>query len=111
MKQIDRKAAVAAYKEQKTAAGVFAVRCSVDGRVWVMESSHLDTHQNSLWFSLRQGGYPGNPALQQAWKAHGEDAFTFEVLERLPEDTSALLRRSELKAMAGRWRTRLTPPA
>ncbi len=111
MKQIDRKAAIAAYKEQKTALGVFAVRCASDGRVWVMESNHLDTHQNSLWFSLRQGGYPGNPALQQAWKAHGEAAFSFEILERLPEDTSALLQRSELKAMAARWRDRLTTSA
>jgi hypothetical protein len=110
MKQIDRKAAVAAYKEQKTSAGVFAVRCAADGRVWVMESRHLDTQQNSLWFSLRQGGYPGNPALQQAWKAHGEAAFSFEILERLPDDTSALLQRSELKVMALRWRERLTPP-
>jgi hypothetical protein len=76
-----------------------------------MESRHLDTQQNSLWFSLRQGGHPGNPALQQAWKAHGEAAFSFEILERLPDDTSALLQRSELKAMSVRWRERLVPPA
>ena len=107
MKPIDRKAAIAAYKDKTTRAGVFAVRCAVDGRTWVMESRHVETQQNSLWFALRQGAYPGNPALQRAWTAHGEAAFSFEVLECLPEDTSALLQRSELRAMASRWRSEL----
>lgn len=105
-----RKAAIAAYKDLKTPAGVFAVRCTVDGRVWVLESRHLDTHQNSLWFSLRQGSYP-DPGLQGAWKMHGEAAFQFEVLEHLPEDTSPTLLRTELKALASQWRERLRPQA
>ena len=57
-------------------------------------SRHLDTQQNSLWFALRMGGCL-NKALQAAWVDHGENAFTFEVLHRLPSDTSEL-RRSDL---------------
>jgi hypothetical protein len=102
MKPIDRKAAVSAYKEQKTSAGVCAVRCTADGREWLMESRTLDTFQNRLWFELRTGGHRDR-TLQAAWTAHGEGAFSFEVLERLPEDTSPLLLRAEMKKRLAHW--------
>jgi hypothetical protein len=34
MKASDRKAATAAYKEQKVVAGIYTVRCSASGEVW-----------------------------------------------------------------------------
>ena len=105
-----RKAAIAAYKEIKTPAGVFAVRCDVDGQVWVMESRHLDTHQTSLWFSLRMGSYPDR-TLQAAWKAHGEVAFRFEVLQTLAEDVSPSMVRTELKILSRIWKDRLAAEA
>jgi len=106
----DRKAAIAAYREIKTPAGVFAVRCMVDGQFWVMESRHLDTHQTSLWFSLRMGSYPDR-TLQAAWKIHGEVAFRFEVLQTLAEDVSPSMVRTELKILSRAWKDRLAPPA
>ena len=102
----DRKAAIAAYKEIKTPAGVFAVRCMVDGQFWVMESRHLDTHQTSLWFSLRMGSYPDR-TLQAAWKIHGEAAFRFDVLQTLAEDVSPSMVRTELKILSRAWKDRL----
>jgi hypothetical protein len=101
-----RKAAIAAYKEIKTPAGVFAVRCAVDDQVWVMESRHLNTHQTSLWFSLRMGSYPDR-TLQGAWKTHGEAAFSFDELERLPEDIAPSMVRTELKILSQAWKDRL----
>ncbi|MDB5441566.1 MAG: hypothetical protein JWM33_3993 [Caulobacteraceae bacterium] len=106
MTPADRKAAIAAYKERKTACGVFAVRCAPSGQVWIGDSRHLDTQQNGIWFSLRQGS-GRNPALQAAWTEHGEAAFSFEALERLADDTSAYLLRSALKARAAFWRAEL----
>ena len=106
----DRKAAIAAYREIKTPAGVFAVRCMVDGQFWVMESRHLDTHQTSLWFSLRMGSYPDR-ILQAAWKTHGEVAFRFEVLQTLAEDISPSMVRTELKILSRAWKDRLALPA
>ena len=106
----DRKAAIAAYKEIKTPAGVFAVRCRVDGQFWVMESRHLDTHQTSLWFSLRMGSYPDR-TLQAAWKIHGEAAFRFDVLQTLSEDVSPSMVRTELKILSRAWKDRLALPA
>lgn len=101
-----RKVLVAAYKEQKTVAGVFAVICTATGETWVGKSRHVDTEQNGLWFALRQGSSPFR-TLQAAWNAHSEADFRFEQLDRLPEDVSPLLRDMELKERAGRWITRL----
>ncbi|MDI6623542.1 MAG: GIY-YIG nuclease family protein [Brevundimonas sp.] len=102
----ERKAAVAAYKERKTVAGVFAVICTATGEAWVGKSRHLDTEQNGLWFALRQGSSPFR-TLQAAWNANPEADFRFEQLDRLPEDASPLLRDMELKERAGRWMARL----
>lgn len=106
MKREDRKAAVAAYKEQPTAWGVYAVRCSASGEAWVGASNHVDTRRNGLWFGLGQGGSPFRD-LQAAWTAHGADAFTFEVLERLPQDMPAFQRKDALEALAERWQVEL----
>lgn len=102
----NRKAAVAAYKERKTAAGVFAVRCAATDQAWVGESRHLDTQQNGLWFALKHGSCL-NRGLQAAWTAHGEDAFRFEPLERLADELSPYLLRTTLKERGGFWRTKL----
>jgi hypothetical protein len=78
------------FKERKVPRGIFAVRCSATGDAWVGSSPNLDAARNSLWFQLR-GGLHRNTALQGAWKQHGEQAFTLDVLEQLAEDTSPLL--------------------
>ncbi|CAN5188278.1 GIY-YIG nuclease family protein [soil metagenome] len=106
MTQPNRKALIAAYKERKTVAGVFAVICNATGQVWVGTSRHIDTQQNGLWFSLRHGS-GRNPALQIAWTEHGEAAFRFEQLDRLPTDTSDMARDTELKSRSALWTARL----
>jgi hypothetical protein len=78
------------FKERKVPRGIFAVRCSVSGEVWVGSSPNLNAVQNSLWFQLR-GGLSRHRALQEAWKRHGEEAFTLEVLEQFDDDISPLL--------------------
>ncbi|MBC6982216.1 GIY-YIG nuclease family protein [Caulobacter sp. 17J80-11] len=106
MDAADRRAAAAAYKERKTAAGVFAVRCAATGQVWVGESRHLATQQNGLWFSLKHGSCM-NRDVQAAWAAHGEDAFSFEPLEQLEADLSPYLVRTALKERSIEWRSKL----
>ena len=110
MNQQERKAAVAAYKETKTIAGVFAIICTATGETWVGQSRHIDTQRNGYWFSLRQGG-SRHAAMQEAWRLHGEDSFRFEQLDRLPEDISNLLRGGELKKRAALWTARLQATA
>jgi hypothetical protein len=98
----DRKAAVAAYKERKSVAGVFAVRCGTAYAVWVGGAPDLDKIQNRLWFQLKMGGCP-HRSLQAAWNAHGAGSLTFEVVERLEDEELAFARTAALKARVAHW--------
>jgi hypothetical protein len=106
MKGAERKAAIAAYKERKVAAGVYAVRCTATGQCWVGRSPALPAIRNRLWFGLRQGNDP-HRSLQAAWTAHGADAFSFAGLERLPEDTPAMSRTRLLAERLAHWQAEL----
>ncbi|HVJ55742.1 MAG TPA: GIY-YIG nuclease family protein [Aliidongia sp.] len=106
MDKLDRKAAIAAYKERKSVAGIYAVRCTATGQVWVGQAPNLDTIKSRLWFGLRHGGCT-NPALQRAWTVCGADSFTFEPLERLAEETFAYVRNALLRERSIHWRAQL----
>ena len=107
---IDRKAAIAAYKERKTIAGVFVVRCAATGEAWVGQAPNLETIQNRIWFSLRQGSHPCR-SLQAAWNAHGEAGLTFGECERLEDEDSAYVRNALLNERIVHWRAELTAEA
>ena len=107
MKSQDRRAAIAAYKEQKTPAGIFAIHCQTDGSVWVGSAQNLDTIENRHWFTLRQGTHP-NAALQRVWAAHGEESFSLEILEQLEDDVSDIARPRVLKERLAHWRATLS---
>lgn len=102
MKREDRKAAIAAYKDRKTAAGIYAVRCHESGACWVGSAPNLDTIRNRLWFTLRGGSNP-NRDLQAAWRAHGAAGFAYDELERLDDDLGAFTRERMLKERLAHW--------
>jgi hypothetical protein len=107
MDKQSRRQVVRDYKERKVAQGIFAVRCAATAQVWTGASRNLDQQQNSIWFSLRQGGHP-NSALGGAWAAHGEATFVFEVVETLAEeDLSPYARDNRLKDREAHWRATL----
>ncbi len=106
MDKLDRKAAVAAYKDRGPAFGVYAVICNATGDAWVGRSRHVDTQKNGLWFALRFGTSP-HRSLQAKWTAHGEDQFRFEELDRLREDYPTLSRWDELGKRQDLWKVRL----
>ena len=101
-----RKAAVAAYRERKAAAGIYAVVCQASGQRWIGRALDLSTVQNRLWFTLRQGSYP-HTALQAAWNQHGPNAFGLEVVERLEDEALAYVRDGLLKDRLSHWRAAL----
>jgi len=102
-----RKELTAAYKERKTRPGVFAVRCSASGEVWVFQARNLENRQNGVWFSLRQGGHR-HVAMQAAWKAHGEATFAYEELEAIDGENLAAWQVAErLKALEADWAAKL----
>lgn len=106
MDRAGKRAAISAYKERKSAAGVFAVRCEASAEVWVGGTPTLDTVQTRIWFSLRLGSSP-HRGVQAAWAAHGESAFSFERLETYDEDEAHLMQAEWLKHRTLHWRAQL----
>lgn len=110
MKSEDKKAAITAYKERKTVAGIYVIRCAASGQAWVGQTPNLDTIQNRIWFSLRMGSH-ANRDLQGVWAAHGEATITFEAVERLKDEELAYVRDTLLKERAAHWRSMLSGSA
>ena len=101
-----RKAAIAAYKERKTVAGILLIRCKATAETWVGQTPNLEKIQNRIWFSLRQGSHTCR-SLQAAWTTHGPDSLTFEECERLEDEETAYIRDALLKERALHWRAQL----
>lgn len=101
-----RKEAVRKFKERKPRQGAYAIRCTAAGRVWVGASRNLDATMNGCWAALRSGGYI-DKSLQQEWNTHGESAFTYEILETLPEDLLPMEVSDLLKQCRARWISQL----
>ena len=103
----DRKAAVAAYKERKSACGIYALRCGPSGEVWVGYAADMEKIRNRLDFTLRSAATPHRELLA-ACRAHGIEAFSFEALEvREQEDEPGFAREAWRKARLARWRETL----
>jgi hypothetical protein len=102
----DKKAAIAAYKERTSIAGIYALRCGATGQVWVGQTPNIETLQNRLWFTLNQGSNP-HRGVQEAWNAHGAPCFTFEALEKREDEEPAYSRKAALNERCTLWRTRL----
>jgi hypothetical protein len=108
---IDRKSAIAAYKERKAVAGIYAVRCAASGEVWVGQSADLAKIQNRVWFTLRQGGHPCR-SLQAAWNTHGEAGLTLGECERLDEEEdAAYVKNALLRERLAHWQAELKAEA
>jgi hypothetical protein len=71
MDAIARKDAARKFKARKPPCGVYAVRSTTTGQVWVGSFANLEAMRNRLWFSLRQGLHRDRK-LQAEWNAHGE---------------------------------------
>lgn len=101
-----KRAAAAAFKERKSAPGIYALRCEPSGECWVGRAADLETIRNRLAFAIRMGTSP-HRSLQAAARAHGEKAFAFEELERIADDLSPELRDLRLKKRLEYWRETL----
>lgn len=110
MPPLDKRALSAAYKERKSVAGVYALRCAASAEAWVGRALDIDKVWNRLQFSLVGRASPHRD-LQAAWNAHGASAFSFEVLERLEEEALTFARDAKLKERLDHWREKLDASA
>lgn len=60
--------------------GIYVVRNSVNGRVYVGSAVNLAKRWGAHRQRLNQGTHQ-SPRLQSAWNKYGEDAFSFEIIE------------------------------
>jgi hypothetical protein len=100
-----RKELMQQYADRGPQTGVFAVRNSATGDVWVGQSRNIDKQQNGLWARLR-GGLCSDRSLQESWKGHGEAAFSYEILEQVTEPDPHVLQRV-LPERTSAWREQL----
>jgi hypothetical protein len=100
---VDRKAAIQAYKERKTPRGICAVRCSVTGNVWTDSAMDLEAMENRIWFAVRLEDRFMNKALIGEYREHGRDAFSYEVVEKLDDDIVQMSLRDVLKERKAHW--------
>jgi len=92
-----------AYKQSKPPMGVYRIANRGNDTVFIGYASDLQARFNRHKAELRFGGHR-NRELQDMWKAFGESAFTFEILDELEqkEETPANPK-EELQVLAKMW--------
>jgi hypothetical protein len=106
----DRKAIKREYKESYRPAGVFQLRNTVNGRIFLGSSPNLPAISNRLRMQLDAGGYVMLPELQREWKEVGGDKFVFEILEELePPEGPGWDPSDDLAALLALWMEQLQP--
>ena len=100
---IDRRAAVAAYKERRTVCGIYVLRCDASGRAWVGFAGDIEKIRNRLDFTLRMGATP-HRSLREECRTHGAAAFSVGVLETHDdEDRPGFVLDAWRKARLAHW--------
>ncbi|MFK7916096.1 MAG: GIY-YIG nuclease family protein [Pseudomonadales bacterium] len=98
-----RKRLSAEYKKQPREMGLYAIRNTVSGKLFVGTSVDLRARFNRHRMNLKFGT-EDHPALQQDWNALGSEAFVFEVLEHLePLEEAGYDAREDLKELKILW--------
>ena len=73
------------YKEMKFKMGVFQIRNTVNGKIYVEGSTDLDAIWNRHKFQLKMDSHP-NVELQKDWRDFGEENFSYEILSEIKQD-------------------------
>lgn len=96
------------YKEIKTEAGIYQIRNTINGKVFLVSTPNLKTI-NGREIELNNGTHR-NKLLQDEWKQYGKDAFVFEVLEIFePPEEGYFDTKEELKKLEKKWMEKLQP--
>ena len=104
-----RRALVRDYKQSFPPLGIYAVRCDAAGLLRLGASRNVDGMLNRIRFELATG-LQRDAALSRAWASHGEQAFRFEVLDRVKQrDDPDFDYEAELQALLALWQAELQP--
>lgn len=88
------------YKITRFKIGVFQIRNTINGKIFVDSSPNLDAIWNRHRMELNFGGHR-NEVLQQEWKTFGAENFRFEILsEIVQKDNGTVDYNKEAKELA-----------
>ena len=104
-----RKELINEYKQTKFRAGVFQIRNTVNGKLFVGNSVNLDAIWNRHLFELNFGSHK-NKDLQREWNQYGEGSFVYEILSELKQDDDSTADvQKELKMLEAMFMEELAP--
>lgn len=97
------------YKERVKPAGVFQIKNTANGKVFLGSSLNLEGPLNAHKFFLSTGHHQ-NKELQKEWNEYGEPKFVFEILEvvQIKEDPN-FNTEDELTLLEQIWLEKLQP--
>jgi hypothetical protein len=105
----DRKALSRQYKNTLRTMGIGLVRNAANGKVLLLAGQDVSALLNRHRTELRLGTHR-NVELQEDWKAAGEQAFAFEVVDTLtPRDAPGYDPADDLRALEQLWLEKLEP--
>lgn len=103
----DRRALIREYKDTPRTMGIGVVRNTISGKLLLLSGVDIQALLNRHRAQLRLSSHR-NRALQEDWRAFGEAAFAFEVLDTLkPKDEPGYDPAADLAALADLWREKL----
>lgn len=82
---LTKKELIAEYKQTKFRIGVFQVRNTVNGKIFIEGSVNLDKIWNRHRTELNFGSH-SNKALQEDWKTFGADSFVYKILDEIKQE-------------------------
>ena len=106
---IDKKDVKKQYKETLPPFGVYQIKNLVNDRILVGSSKNLQGIFNRHIFELQAGSHM-NRELQEDFKLHGEENFSFTVLDDIePKEGPAYDYTRDLAALEDMWLEKLQP--
>ena len=106
---MNKKELISQYKQTIQPMGVYQIKNTQSGKLFIGSAKNLPGKINSNKFQLKNGSH-FNKKLQNDYNEIGEEKFTFEVLDYLkPNDDSAYNYTGDLKALEDLWLENLQP--
>ena len=104
MDKMSKKELINNYKQQEIEMGIIQVYNKITGYSFVEICTNLYKPFEGMKFMLNMGTFKLKK-LQEDWKTYGENAFNFEVVEKLKprEGTTDKEKMDELKELLQMW--------
>lgn len=97
------------YKETPRPMGVFQIKNTANGKVFIVSSMNVPGSFNSQRFQLNLNSH-SNKELQADWNSYSSEAFTFEILEIInPEKIAKDDWREAVSVLETKWLDNLQP--